>query len=151
MVAAADFNGDGNLDFVTPNGSSSNSLTLRLGNGDGTFSPVTYLSSAGGPNFVAVADFNGDGQPDIATANSAGNTITVLLNQTFPVLQISQIGPRTRLSWPNRSDYQLESNMNLLQTNGWAAVTNIPSVVADQRVLTNTFPSQTRFFRLRKL
>jgi hypothetical protein len=150
-VAVADFNGDGKLDFVTSNYASTSNLTLSLGNGAGSFAPATYLSLASGPSFVAAADFNGDGQADIVTARRFLNSVTILLNQTFPVLQISQIGPGTRLSWPNRSDYQLESNANLLQTNGWAAVTNIPTVVVDQRVLTNTSPGQTRFFRLRKL
>lgn len=84
-VAVADFNRDGKLDLVVAV-VGPNSVTILLGNGDGTFteaanSPITV---GFGPYSVAVADFNGDGIPDLATANDTGvnnnpGTVTILL------------------------------------------------------------------------
>jgi hypothetical protein len=92
-VATADFNGDGKTDLVTANGDYSlnieRSLTVCLGNGNGTFqSPLSFPitpSDSSRPSHVAVADFNGDGRPDIAVATHvfAGDdyeNLRVLLN-----------------------------------------------------------------------
>jgi len=151
MVAVADFNGDGKLDFITANSSRTNNLSLRLGNGDGTFAPARYLSTDGSPSFLAVADFNGDGRPDIATANGSVNSVSVLLNQSPPALQVSLVGGQVRLAWPDWVGFQLESNTNLLGRGVWTSVTNASFVLGTQRILTNAPPEKTRFFRLRKL
>jgi hypothetical protein len=100
IAAAADLNGDGNLDMVG-NGGGGNVL-VQLGNGDGTFrAAVSY--PIGSSALLVVGDLNGDGKPDIvATAESltrgasnqvpSGN-IAVLLNNgdgTFqPALKYS--------------------------------------------------------------
>src|SRR5262249_38667458 len=64
-VAVGDFNGDGKLDLVTTNQffSKRSSLSVLLGNGDGTFQPaVNYALGAPGLDVpgVVVGDFNGD-------------------------------------------------------------------------------------------
>jgi len=89
-VAVADFNLDGNLDFVVganpPRGQSFlyQGVKLLLGNGDGTFqAPQEYLGGEGNILLpTSVGDFNGDGAPDLAVMNFE-NSITVLLNQTL--------------------------------------------------------------------
>src|SRR5689334_20585741 len=70
-VVTADFNHDGRLDLATAN-SDSDSVSVLLGNGGGTFQPAR--TSATGPNPVSLAagDFNADGKLDLATANSEG-------------------------------------------------------------------------------
>jgi Bacterial Ig-like domain (group 3)/FG-GAP-like repeat len=74
-VAVGDFNGDGNPDLVVANQCAdstctSGSLSVLLGNGDGTYQPANSYSSSGGNDFyVAVGDFNGDGNLDLAVAN----------------------------------------------------------------------------------
>jgi Bacterial Ig-like domain (group 3)/FG-GAP-like repeat len=73
-VAAADVNGDGKLDLVVANGATcctpNGSVSVLVGNGDGTFKVAqTYNSGGVGASSVAVADVNGDGKPDLLVAN----------------------------------------------------------------------------------
>jgi Bacterial Ig-like domain (group 3)/FG-GAP-like repeat/Abnormal spindle-like microcephaly-assoc'd, ASPM-SPD-2-Hydin/FG-GAP repeat len=79
FMAVGDFNKDQNLDFVTPNPSTS-TVTVVLGNGAGGFGAGSDYATDSGPVSVAVADFSGDGFPDIATANQSGNDVSVLIN-----------------------------------------------------------------------
>jgi hypothetical protein len=80
-VAVADVNGDGRPDLIvmntgeTPTGT----VSVLLGNGDGTFQDQQTFPVGQGPFGLAVADVNGDGRPDIITANSGDNTVSVLL------------------------------------------------------------------------
>ena len=62
--AAADFNRDGNPDFVL----GGDSLKVYVGNGDGTFQPPEIVYSQYGP--VVISDIDGDGRLDIAVSLS---------------------------------------------------------------------------------
>jgi hypothetical protein len=72
-VAVADFNGDGNSDIVATN-LDARSVSVLLGNGDGTFGRPTKFLTGYSAISVAVGDFNGDGVPDLAVANYCGNS-----------------------------------------------------------------------------
>jgi hypothetical protein len=82
-LAAVDWNKDGKMDLVVSNGGAakaSNSVSILLGNGDGTFQPHHEIIGALHANSIAVGDFNGDGNPDIATSsNSPVNAVLVTL------------------------------------------------------------------------
>ena len=77
-LAVGDFNHDGNLDVVALN-SSDNTVSVMMGNGNGTFQPLVRYSVGTYPEEVVVADFNGDGYLDIAVANSSDSKVSILL------------------------------------------------------------------------
>ncbi len=78
-LAVADFDKDGNLDLVIAN-DNSNSVTVLLGKGDGTF-PTQVNYAAGTTPFGVAAGDLGNGSPDIVVADSGGGTISVLVNK----------------------------------------------------------------------
>src|SRR5437879_9667242 len=73
--AVGNFNGDGKADLVVAN-SSSDSVAVLLGEGDGEFLSAVEYGSGSYPFFVAVGDFNGDGKSDFAVANRGQTDIT---------------------------------------------------------------------------
>jgi FG-GAP-like repeat/HYDIN/CFA65/VesB-like, Ig-like domain len=79
-VLAADFNGDHNADLAVVD-EFNWTVSVLLGNGNGTFqTPVDYPVGFG-PLGGAVADLNRDGVPDLLVANSNDGTVSVLLNK----------------------------------------------------------------------
>jgi len=88
FIAAADLNGDGNVDLVTTNFGTSHhpgsTISVLLGKGDGTFQKaVSYPSGGIKPLWIAVGDFNGNGKPDLAVWNTCG-----LVTCSLPFVQI---------------------------------------------------------------
>src|SRR5690348_16537464 len=73
-VAVGDFNGDGKMDLAVTNSfnSSGNTVTVLLGNGNGTFQARVDYATGAFPQAVAVGDFNGDQKQDLAVANNDG-------------------------------------------------------------------------------
>ena len=82
-IAAADFNRDGKSDLVTANGNAGNgnTVSVMLGNGDGTFQKQRIFVVGSNPAHVITADFNHDGIPDIATSNNIGDSASILLGE----------------------------------------------------------------------
>jgi hypothetical protein len=84
-IVVADFNGDGKPDLAVAN-DGSNSVSVLLGNGDGTFGAAANFAVNTDPRQVAVADFNGDGKLDLVTCDGFSNSVSLLLgngNGTF--------------------------------------------------------------------
>jgi VCBS repeat protein/List-Bact-rpt repeat protein len=87
-VAIADVNGDGKQDLVVANGGAyffrdppDNTISVLMGNGDGTFQPHVDYPTGAFPLAVTAADLNGDGKADVVTANANDNTISVFINR----------------------------------------------------------------------
>jgi hypothetical protein len=72
------FNGHGIPDLAVAN-QSSNTVSILLGEGNGTFTPATTLTTGNSPSALAVGDFNGDGNLDLIVANSADSSLSVFL------------------------------------------------------------------------
>jgi Bacterial Ig-like domain (group 3)/FG-GAP-like repeat/FG-GAP repeat len=77
-VVVGDVNGDGKLDMIVANlgngTANSGSVSVLLGNGNGTFqTPVTYSTGAVNTTGVALADMNGDGKPDLVVTSQYEN------------------------------------------------------------------------------
>jgi hypothetical protein len=77
-IAAGDFNHDGIPDLAVAN-SGTDTVSVLLGNGDGTFQTQQTYAVGNGAYSVAVGDFNGDGNLDLAIANLSDNTVSILL------------------------------------------------------------------------
>ena len=80
-LAAADFNGDGNVDIAVAN-HGLKTVTVLLGNGNGQFAmapaaPFTVESNPH-PHGIAVGDFDGDKKIDLAIDSWAENKVLVL-------------------------------------------------------------------------
>lgn len=75
-VVTGYFNNDTVLDLAVANNSDS-TVSVLLGNANGTFNGAVNYATGSGPLSVAVGDLNSDGNPDLATANAAD--VSVLL------------------------------------------------------------------------
>src|SRR6266567_1529762 len=78
FVAIGDFNRDGKQDLVVTNHLFA-TVSVLLGNGDGTFQAAQDFAVDNDPVYVTVNDFNGDAAPDLAVANLHAIAISVLL------------------------------------------------------------------------
>lgn len=68
----SDFNRDGHVDVCVVNIDDA-TVSVLLGNGDGTFAPQQLLNVGSLPRGVAVLDIDGDGDTDIVNTNSGAN------------------------------------------------------------------------------
>lgn len=102
-IALADFNRDGDLDFVTTLGIIDDGFLIALGNGAGDFtvaagSPVEVSSATD----VAVADFNRDGKPDIVLCGGDTDRISIFLGTGTGGMTLASGSPILGFDQPRR-------------------------------------------------
>jgi hypothetical protein len=96
ILATADMNGDGKLDLVaTDYGINVASVSVLLGNGDGTFQTYTDYDGSH-TSYLALGDFNNDGRMDVAIPNSTSDTVTILTQDNGTVVKLAP----NKLSFP---------------------------------------------------
>lgn len=83
----ADFNRDGHVDICVAN-INTGSVSILLGNGDGTFGPQQQLTVGNAPRGIAVLDVDGDGDMDIANTNFGSSNISILINNGSGVFSL---------------------------------------------------------------
>ena len=93
-IVAADFNGDGNLDLAILNPIDS-TISVLLGNGDGTFTTANSPKTGEIPVAIAVGDFNMDGIPDLVVVNELSSSLTILLGSGDGTFTAIPINPAT--------------------------------------------------------
>ena len=74
--AVADLNRDGVLDLVATS-PAQDSVSVRQGVGDGSFSTGTDYVMGASPSDILIADFDADGNPDIATATPGDGAVSL--------------------------------------------------------------------------
>ena len=123
-VVTGDFNGDGKLDIAilefSTTASKWVSVSILLGNGDGTFQAPQVIATVNGdqPCFtdppLKISDFNGDGNPDLAFCTDS--KIGVLLGNgdgTFQNAIFTPVGTN-RLFTYTVADINSDGNPDLL-------------------------------------
>jgi Ca2+-binding RTX toxin-like protein len=114
-VAVGDFNRDSRPDLVTANQGLS-TVSVLLGNGDGTFAAARSFATGPGPSPVALGDFNGDGKLDVVAANQAGLGISLLLGNGDGTLQPARITGNDLYESVVTGDFDRDGRLDLVVT-----------------------------------
>jgi hypothetical protein len=124
-ITTADFNGDGKLDLAVAN-SGSNTVSILLGNGDGTFTTKSTPAAGSGSNWVVVGDFNEDGIPDLAVSNLNANTVSILLGHGDGTFTLKS-SPATGLHplSVTTGDFNGDGHLDLAVSNSGAATVTV--------------------------
>lgn len=109
-IVAVDFDGDGHIDLATCNSGATasvggqyddESVSVLLGNGDGTFQPRQDLPGSFSPNLlgtqsITAADADHDGDLDLLVSNAGSHDVSIFANHgngTFaPVVRYGTVG-----------------------------------------------------------
>lgn len=138
-VAVTDVNRDGKPDVIVAEGCGSVSgtcpatgtVSVLLGNGDGTLQPAQNADTGGLALFMTVADVNRDGKPDVIVANMNGGSngqgsVGVLLGNgdgTFQPVQLYSSGGAA--NFVVVADVNRDSKPDILVSNGISATIGV--------------------------
>ena len=117
-IVAADF-GNGKQDLAIAN-YGANTVSILLGNGDGTFTAQTPLNTGSGPYSLTAGDFNKDGKLDLAVANFGDNTVSIFLGNgdgTFTPATTPTVGVGTAPVSVIAADFDRDGKLDLAVAN----------------------------------
>jgi subtilisin-like proprotein convertase family protein len=92
-IAVGDFNNDLNQDIAVANfgGFFSGSVSIRLGNGNGGFTPGTNLLTRSQPSFVVAAKLNADDFIDLVVTSFGSDSVSTFFGNGTGTFQLQQI------------------------------------------------------------
>ncbi len=96
-VVIGDLNGDDVPDLATANNVPDSTLSILLGNGNGTFQPAVILDGGTNLTSIAAGDLDGDDNLDLVATNWWSGAVSVLLGNgdaTFHPVQYYDAGQR---------------------------------------------------------
>lgn len=132
-IKVADLNNDHRQDFIVTN-ENGNTVSVRLGNGNGTFGGASNVFVGNNPIGASIGDFNADGRHDLAiTRRTAGNTVLVLLNTTASPGGLATFGPSTIVFtavdpyWVAVGNFNAGANQDLVIANAGASHVSVLS------------------------
>ena len=124
-MALADFNGDGRLDAALINDDST--LSLFLGNPDGTLATKVDIPTASSPRQLIAADFNGDGKMDLAMTLYP-NGVSVMLGNGDGTFQPHEEFPTGAYPYGlTVADFNHDGNLDLALVDVGCATGNCPT------------------------
>lgn len=126
-ATAGDFNGDGKPDLIVSNfsynGYSTGSVSVLLGNGDGTFQPQVVFPADAESGFVAVGDFNGDHKLDVVDEDPLFGYLLTMLNTGSAVFS-----PTSPLTFPTQLVGSTSGRLAATLTNSGTTALKIASM-----------------------
>ncbi len=102
-IATGDFAGNGRIDLAIAN-ERSNTVSILMGNGDGTFQPPETLPVGSTPVAIVAGDFSGNGKVDLAVVNQGDSSVSILIgngNGSFSAGPTYDLTPTTSLQPAN--------------------------------------------------
>jgi len=96
----------------------SNTFSVFLGNGDGTFQNRVDYPTGKGPIGIATGDFNNDGNLDVAVANQLDGTVSIFLGDGTGLLTLKGTIPAGHLpTYIISADFNSDGRQDLAVTN----------------------------------
>jgi hypothetical protein len=120
VVAVADFNGDGQADFATPNWYGK-SVSVFLGDGTGQFrgAPGSPLTGFKAPTSLDAGDLTGDGRVDLALGNDDSSEVQILVGDgtgAFAVAKAPALQAHAECFAPTLADLNQDGRLDVVAT-----------------------------------
>jgi hypothetical protein len=118
-VRLADFNGDKKPDIVVINAGGSDTVSVLLNLGNGSFSaPITTATGGLGGIALTSGDFNHDGRADLAVVNNLTNNVSILLGNGDGTFRLTgYFGVHEGPVSVTEADFNRDGNMDLAVVN----------------------------------